>query len=65
MHQALTTSEARAEACMIVLRMLLRLLRDDLKTQIAHLAHDEAADIGLPAILEEVCWLLDCDTPHA
>ncbi len=50
---------------MIVLRMLLRLMRDDLRIEIARLAHDEAADIGLPAIMEELCWLLDCDIPHA
>lgn len=53
----LTTSEARAEACTLLLRLWLRLLPEGEAAWLRAAAMLEAKDIGHPDITEEVEWL--------
>lgn len=55
--QHLSTSEARAEACTLVLRLWLRLLSEREAAWLRASAMLEARDIGHPDITEEVEWL--------
>jgi len=53
----LTTSEARAEAATIVLRLMLEMLTSKQRKKMEARAKAEGADIGLPAVEEEIGWL--------
>lgn len=53
----LTTSEARAEAATIVVKLMLKLLTRKQRQKIAARATAEGGEIGLPAIIEEIRWL--------
>lgn len=53
----LATSEARAEACMLLLRLWLRLLSSDDAAWLRAAAMLEAQNIGHSDVTEEVEWL--------
>lgn len=56
-YMKITTSEARAEAIMLTLRLWLRLLPKDKAAWLRASALLEAKSIGHPDITEEVEWL--------
>jgi hypothetical protein len=53
----LTTSEARAEAATVVLKLMLKMLTPKQRKKLKARARAAGADIGLPAIEEEISWL--------
>jgi hypothetical protein len=53
----LTTSEARAEAATIILRLMLKMLTPKQRKKMKVGARAEATDIGVPAVEEEIDWL--------
>lgn len=55
--QTLTTSEARAEACTLLLRLWLRRLPKKEARWLRAESMREAKNIGYPDITEEVEWL--------
>jgi hypothetical protein len=53
----LTTSEARAEACIVLLKLMLEEMGRSRRRRLKRAARKEGLTIGHPMVIEEIDWL--------